>query len=730
MTIKARLWLMASVAVIGLVSVFGTGKTGIDSCQVNFDKVVDDRLPKLIEVEKLIIRIVQNQRDVREYLLLTDPARRDEVEKRIAEARVQIKESFDYLTTSIKSEKGKQLLAAAQNSRVPVSQSSDKAIAMVKAGQVDEAAKYITSIEVRDFGRAYRNDLEALIDFQKELAKVSSIEGKENSANANMWMLIISAVAVGILIGIALMVIRNVSGAITQIVGSVTQVASTMKFNTRLPARNDELNAVSQSLNSMLASLETAVADSNKVIGAIAQGDFSQRINNAYVGDLERLKQGINSSAENITCVMNNLQEAMQALKAGQLSAHVDADAPGSYGVMLDYVKTSFKELNAVVSDINHIVDQMKNGNFDARVNANAHGDLLIMKDNFNRSMEMTAQVVRSIVEVVEAQASGDLTKQLPSGAYHGLFQDLKNAMNYSAEAVKDKVIVAVNASMVVNDAAAQVSQGSSDLSSRVQEQAAALEQTSATMHEMTAAVQANTENAAKVAELAHQVQGQSKDGVAVMQQTIHAMKSIQEASSKIADIVSIIDSIAFQTNLLALNAAVEAARAGEHGRGFAVVASEVRALAGKSADAAKDIKGLIDDSVNRIDVGTKLADKSGEMLEQINQSVAQVATMIESISSASREQTTGISQVHLAIADIDRVTQENAALVEETTAAAESLSSEANGLRDSMAFFKTGAPQFSNAQTHTRKPAKKAALPAPKASSTASASSSEWSEF
>ena len=729
MTIKARLWLMASVAIIGLVSVFGTGKTGIDSCQVNFDKVVDDRLPKLIEVEKLIIRSVQIQRDVREILLLTDEARRAEVEKRIADMRVQNKESFDYLTGSVHSEKGKQLLASIQKSRIPVSQSNDKTIAMVKAGQVDEAAKYITSIEVRDLGRAYRNDLQAMVDFQKELAKVSSMEGKENSESANMWMLIISAVAIGILIGIALMVIRSVSGAITQIVSAVTQVASTMKFTTRLPARNDELNAVSQSLNNMLGSLDKAVEDSNKVIGAIAQGDFSQRIQNTYVGDLDRLKQGINNSAENITCVMKNLQDAMQALKAGQLSAHVEADAPGSYGVMLEYVKTSFKELNAVVSDINTIVDQMQNGNFDARVNANAHGDLLVMKNNFNASMEMTAQVVRSIVEVVEAQAQGDLTKQLPSGTYHGLFHDLKNAMNYSAEAVKDKVIVAVNASVVVNDAASQVSQGSSDLSSRVQEQAAALEQTSATMHEMTAAVQANTENATKVAELAHQVQGQSKDGVQVMQQTIDAMKSIQDASNKIADIVSIIDSIAFQTNLLALNAAVEAARAGEHGRGFAVVASEVRALAGKSAEAAKDIKGLIDDSVQRIDAGTKLADKSGEMLEHINQSVAQVATMIESISAASREQTTGISQVHLAIADIDRVTQENAALVEETTAAAESLSSEANGLRDSMAFFKTGHEVMGHA--NVRRPVKKLALAAPKSSSSTSASaSSEWSEF
>jgi methyl-accepting chemotaxis protein len=210
-------------------------------------------------------------------------------------------------------------------------------------------------------------------------------------------------------------------------------------------------------------------------------------------------------------------------------------------------------------------------------------------------------------------------------------------------------------------------------------------------MTEMTSAVQANTANARKVADLTTQVQGQAKDGVSVMQQTIDAMQSIKASSSKIGDIVTLIDSIAFQTNLLALNAAVEAARAGEHGRGFAVVAAEVRALAGKSAEAAKDIRALIEDSINRIYTGTQLADKSGEVLNDIAESIAKVSGMIHEIADVSHEQATEIGQVHLAIADIDKVTQENAALVEETTAAAECLGIEANNLRNNMAFFKTG---------------------------------------
>jgi len=263
--------------------------------------------------------------------------------------------------------------------------------------------------------------------------------------------------------------------------------------------------------------------------------------------------------------------------------------------------------------------------------------------------------------------------------------------MNYSAAKVKDVIVHAIHASSTVSDAAAQVSQGSSDLSGRVQEQAAALEETSATMNEISSTVQANTANARKVSTLALHVKSQSTDGAAVMNQTIDAMQSIRESSNKIAEIVSLIDGIAFQTNLLALNAAVEAARAGEHGRGFAVVAGEVRALAQKSAEAAKDIKVLIDDSVSRVEKGTALAEQSGEMLNGINKAVDQVADMISQIANASAEQELGINQVHVAISQIDAVTQQNAALVEQTTAASESLNAEAHELRESMSFFNTG---------------------------------------
>lgn len=378
-----------------------------------------------------------------------------------------------------------------------------------------------------------------------------------------------------------------------------------------------------------------------------------------------------------------------------------------------------------VIAELAEVFTNVKEGDFTHRIRANAEGIYQEIKQDVNAAMETIQSALDAINEVIAAQAQGDLTKALPAGIFRGQLHDLKNAINYSSTKVKDSVSQAITTSNVVSSAANQVSQGASDLSGRVQEQAASLEETSATMNQISAAVETNTTNAKKVSELANNVQGQASAGVDVMQKTIAAMQSIKDSSTKIADIVTIIDGIAFQTNLLALNAAVEAARAGEHGRGFAVVAGEVRALAQKSASAAKDIKHLITDSVRRIETGTHLADKSGEMLNGITESIAHVAGMVEQIANASSEQAIGIQQVHKAIADIDRITQENSALVEETTAAAESLTVEANNLQENMSFFNTGvsniAPSPRTPKTG-RKPS--TGLPAPKANS------NEWSSF
>jgi methyl-accepting chemotaxis protein len=305
---------------------------------------------------------------------------------------------------------------------------------------------------------------------------------------------------------------------------------------------------------------------------------------------------------------------------------------------------------------------------------------------SINELLDAIQNAMSDVIKVTTGMADGDLTQTIEN-EFEG---ELTEAINSSISRLDGIVSVAVEAARVVDGAAKEVSQGSHDLSERVQQQAAALEQTSATMDEMNSTIQHNTQNANSAVDVARDVQRQASQGSEVMNQTITAMNAIQESSHRIAEIVTLIDGIAFQTNLLALNAAVEAARAGEHGRGFAVVAGEVRNLAQKSAEAAKDIKQLITESVTRIDQGTRLAGESGEVLNRVTGSIDQIAMMIGQIAKASNEQAQGIHQVHDAINSIDQVTQQNAALVEETTAAAESMSEQARILSQDMAFFKT----------------------------------------
>jgi methyl-accepting chemotaxis protein len=242
-----------------------------------------------------------------------------------------------------------------------------------------------------------------------------------------------------------------------------------------------------------------------------------------------------------------------------------------------------------------------------------------------------------------------------------------------------------------VSNASAEIASGNNDLSARTEQQASSLEETAASMEQLSATVTQNADSARQANQLAHSASAVAIKGGGVVNQAVATMKDINESSRKIADIIGVIDGIAFQTNILALNAAVEAARAGEQGRGFAVVASEVRTLAGRSADAAKEIKMLINASVERVEQGTVLVDEAGITMNEVVASIKRVTDLMGQISSASNEQAAGVSQVGEAVVQMDQVTQQNAALVEEMAAAASSLKSQSQELVQVVAVFKLG---------------------------------------
>ena len=461
------------------------------------------------------------------------------------------------------------------------------------------------------------------------------------------------------------------------------------RFNERvmLIDRGDEISQIVNVYNSFVGNVQEAMSNISDSMTAMSQGRLDVEIKAEFRGDLAVMKEAINLSLTNVRTTVHELSQVMKAMNQGDFSREIDVALEGEFEQILVTTRSSMSNINETINAIVKVMDKMKEGKFQRRVDVEAAGDLLRLKDGVNDSMDALESAMKDITRIVVAQSNGDLTQKI-TAQYHGELRVLKEAINTTADKLVQVVSQAIHAADVVRHASDEVSQGAGDLSQRVQEQAAALEETSATMDEMNSAVQNNTQNALEASRVAQDVQQKANNGTSVMQQTIDAMNAIQASSHKIVEIVSLIDGIAFQTNLLALNAAVEAARAGDHGRGFAVVASEVRALAQKSAEAAKEIRTLIDESVNRIDQGTQLASESGDVLTGINHSVEQVAQMIQQIAQASKEQAEGVNQVHKAINDIDQVTQQNAALVEETSAAAESMTEQASALSRNMAFF------------------------------------------
>ena len=364
----------------------------------------------------------------------------------------------------------------------------------------------------------------------------------------------------------------------------------------------------------------------------------------------------------------------------------------------------------------------------------------------------ITASITSPISEGVAAAqrvAGGDLSVGVLANGRDETAR-LLQALSEMTHNLRTLVGEVASGAHTVADTSAQIAQGNLDLSQRTEEQASTLEETASSLEELTSTVQQNAHNARQASQLAVGASEVARKGGQVVSQVVSTMTGISESSRKIADIISVIDGIAFQTNILALNAAVEAARAGEQGRGFAVVAAEVRSLAQRSAAAAKEIKVLIGDSVNKVDAGTKLVDAAGRTMEEIVASVKQVTELIAEIAAASQEQSAGIEQVNTAVTQMDQVVQQNASLVEEATAATESMKEQAGSLLQIVSRFNLGAhqPSFSSAPTlHQpgalfpatplpikvrasvpRPPAHASALEAPRA--TRSASNGEWKEF
>jgi methyl-accepting chemotaxis protein len=392
------------------------------------------------------------------------------------------------------------------------------------------------------------------------------------------------------------------------------------------------------------------------------------------------------------------------------------------------FAETEYKNSN----DYRQFWDQLNRGEYQAAEykRIGKGGKVVWIQASYNPIMDLNGKpfkvvkyatditgrknAINEIKRVLLCLSDGDLTTSIEE-KFEGEFQELGDAINSFVSELRDTISQINSAANTINEASTEIAEGNADLSSRTEEQASSLEETASSMEELTGTVRLNSENANQANSLASEASTVAIEGGETIQKVVATMASINESANKISDIIGVIDGIAFQTNILALNAAVEAARAGEQGRGFAVVASEVRTLAQRSANAAKDIKELISDSVSKIENGNVLVNQSGETMEKVVTSIKRVNDIMSEIAAASAEQATGIDEVGKAITQMDEVTQQNAALVEEAAAAAESLQSQAVQLTERVASFKMDDSQQGHQQTNAS--SKALSSPVPRAS-------------
>ncbi|WP_435305794.1 Cache 3/Cache 2 fusion domain-containing protein [Pseudoxanthomonas sp. LjRoot125] len=505
------------------------------------------------------------------------------------------------------------------------------------------------------------------------------------------------------------------------------------KIDTR---RQDEVGQLLSAMHHVQTQVVSVIGAQTEMTRQHDEGSISYRIDDSrFPGEYGAMVRATNALVASHIAVKMRLVEVMQRYAVGDLSLDMDR-LPGEKAVLTQTMDATKASLSAINGEIKRLASAAAAGDFSHRGDVDKYQhDFRDMVEGLNGLMKTTDGNLAEVSELLQAIARGDLTARM-EGDFHGVFATMRDDANATVAQLTEIVGHIQDASRNINTAAGEIASGNLDLSRRTEQQAANLEETAASMEELTSTVRQNAESARQANQLAIGAAGVASQGGEVVGKVVSTMTDIEQSSKKIAEIISVIDGIAFQTNILALNAAVEAARAGEQGRGFAVVASEVRTLAQRSASAAKEIKGLIETSVDKVADGSALVNQAGTTMSEIVASVQRVTDIMAEISAASQEQSAGIEQVNQTITQMDETTQQNAALVEEASAAARSMEEQAQALTASVSVFKLQATisapvRRAIADTATPKAAPKAAArkPVPRKPEPAFADG-DWQEF
>ena len=492
---------------------------------------------------------------------------------------------------------------------------------------------------------------------------------------------------------------RFVSNAITRPLAQAVEATDSIvqgKLNMPIEIHSkDETGQLLQSLKLMQDKLSNVIErDVQKIVDAARQGDLSQRVNlTGKTGFYEKLGAGVNDVVNASDNVINDMLRVFSALSQGNLNETITRQYQGSFDQLKQDTNATIEKIRQVIEgDIQSIIDAARAGNIDERIDLEGkEGFFNDLSSGINELLSTVATSFNDVSRVMGAMSDGDLTQKIDA-QYLGTFGEIKNNINSTIDRLNNALGKISESSEFIRNSSEEISAGNNNLSQRAEAQASTLEETASSMEELTSTVKNTADNAQQASQLASSAGVTAEKGGEVVSNAIQAMEEITASSNKIAEIIGVIDEIAFQTNLLALNASVEAARAGEQGRGFAVVATEVRNLAQRSATSAKEIKELISDSVKKVNTGGELVNESGETLEEIVDGIKKVVDIISEIAAASSEQSNGIEEVNKAVTQMDEITQQNAALAEEASAASESSLQRATEMNSLVGFFKIGS--------------------------------------